>query len=142
MSTIEKAIAIAAIAHAGQQDKAGESYILHPLRVMLRMRTEDERIAAILHDVIEDTDWTFERLRAEGFSPDVIDAIDAVTKREGEAYDEFVDRAGRNAVGRRVKLADLEDNCDLSRIAQPTQKDNQRLDKYRAAMKRLQETAR
>jgi (p)ppGpp synthase/HD superfamily hydrolase len=138
MGTIEKAIAIAATAHAGQRDKAGEPYILHPLRVMLRLSSEEERIVAILHDVVEDTDWTFERLREEGFSNEVVDAIDSVTKREGETYNDFVDRAGRNAIGRRVKLADLEDNSDLSRIAKPTQKDYQRLEKYRVAIARIQ----
>ena len=141
MSTIEKAISIAAAAHAGQRDKAGESYILHPLRVMLRMRTEEERIVAILHDLIEDTYWTFEQLRDEGFSKDIVDAIDSVTKREGETYNDFVDRAGRNAIGRRVKLADLEDNSDLSRIAKPTQKDYQRLEKYRLAIQRIHHDA-
>lgn len=140
MSTIERAIAIAVAAHAGQRDKVGEPYIFHPLRVMLRLRSNDERIVAILHDVVEDTDWTFDRLRAEGFSDIVIDAIDSVTKRQGEAYNDFVDRAGKNAIGRRVKLADLEDNSDLSRIAQPTEKDHQRIEKYRAAMMRLMKT--
>lgn len=139
MSTFEKAIVIASAAHAGQRDKAGAPYILHPLRVMLRMRSEEERIVALLHDVVEDTDWTFNRLYAEGFTRQVVEAIDSVTKRESEAYDDFVDRAGRNAIGRRVKLADLEDNADVSRIAQPTEKDHQRIEKYRSAMKRLRE---
>ncbi len=139
MNTLEKAIVLAATAHAGQRDKAGAPYILHPLRVMLRMRSEEERIVALLHDVVEDTDWTFDRLYAEGFERQVVEAIDSVTKREGEAYDDFVDRVGRNAIGRRVKLADLEDNADVSRIAQPTEKDHQRIEKYRSAMKRLRE---
>lgn len=139
MSTLEKAIVIAATAHAGQRDKAGAPYILHPLRVMLRMRSEEERIVAILHDVVEDTDWTFDRLYAEGFERQVVEAIDSVTKRESEAYDDFVDRAGRNTIGSRVKLADLEDNADVSRIAQPTEKDHQRIAKYRSAIKRLSE---
>jgi GTP diphosphokinase / guanosine-3',5'-bis(diphosphate) 3'-diphosphatase len=85
MSTLDRAIQIAVTAHAGQIDKGGEPYILHPLRVMLRMRNEEERIAAVLHDVVEDSDSTFESLIAEGFSPNVICALEALTKRPGEA---------------------------------------------------------
>jgi len=77
MATLERAIAIAAAAHAGQVDKAGQPYILHPLRVMLRVATEHERIAAVLHDVVEDTDVTLHTLAAEGFAPEVIAAVEA-----------------------------------------------------------------
>jgi (p)ppGpp synthase/HD superfamily hydrolase len=140
MSTLERAIVIAAEAHSGQRDKAGACYILHPLRVMSRMTTDEERIVAVLHDVVEDTGWTIERLRAEGFDQRILDAVDAMTHRAGEAYDEFVDRAGRNAIARRVKLADLEDNADLSRIAEPTEKDHQRVAKYRKAIAQLRGT--
>jgi len=138
MSTLERAIAIAVEAHAGQVDKAGAPYILHALRVMLRMETTEERIIAVLHDAVEDTHWTFDRLRAEGFSDRVLAAIDSVTKRHNETYDEFIDRAARNVVGRRVKFADLEDNVDLGRIAQPTESDHARIEKYRRAIARLQ----
>ncbi len=94
MSTLERAIAIAVEAHAGQIDKAGAPYILHPLRVMLAVSSTDERIAAVLHDVCEDCPgWTPDRLRAEGFAPQIIAALDSVTKREGEGYDDFVRRA-------------------------------------------------
>ncbi len=135
MSTLERAIAIAATAHAGQHDKAGAAYILHPLRVMLRLSTDAERITAVLHDVIEDCDgWSLERLISEGFSPEIIEALKSVTKREGEAYDDFVKRACENPIGRRVKLSDLRDNCDLSRISQPTAKDHERMARYRRAI--------
>jgi (p)ppGpp synthase/HD superfamily hydrolase len=88
MSTIERAIAIAAEAHAGQADKAGAPYILQPLRVMLRMTGTDARIVAVLHDVCEDCPgWDFARLRREGFSEDVLMALDSVTKRDGERAD-------------------------------------------------------
>jgi (p)ppGpp synthase/HD superfamily hydrolase len=137
MSTLERAIAIAAKAHAGKVDKAGAPYILHPLRVMLKMETYEERMAAVLHDVVEDSDMTLEDLRNEGFSDTVVEAVDAVTLRIGEAYDDFVRRAARNPIGRRVKLADLEDNCDLSRIAHPTKEDYERLAKYQRAIESI-----
>jgi (p)ppGpp synthase/HD superfamily hydrolase len=135
MSTLERAIAIAATAHTGQTDKAGAPYILHPLRVMLRVSTDVERITAVLHDLVEDCeDWSFERLRTEGFTLEVIEALRSVTKREGEAYEDFVTRACQNPIGRRVKLSDLHDNCDLSRISNPTAKDHERVARYRRAI--------
>lgn len=135
MSTLERAIAIAATAHQGQRDKADAPYILHPLRVMLRVGTTAERITAVLHDVVEDCDgWTFERLLDEGFSSEIIEALNAVTKREGESYEDFVARACQNPIGRRVKLSDLHDNCDLSRIKNPTEKDRERITRYRRAI--------
>jgi (p)ppGpp synthase/HD superfamily hydrolase len=138
MSTLERAIAIAAEAHARQVDKAGVPYILHPLRLMLRMETDDERIVAVLHDVAEDSPaWDLDRLRAEGFSERVILAIDFLTRRAGESYEEFIVRAGHNEIGRRVKLADLEDNSDLSRIATPSDKDRARVERYRRAREQL-----
>ena len=141
MSTIERAIVIAAEAHAGQVDKAGAPYILHPLRVMLRMETDDERITAVLHDLVEDSAWDLDQLRAEGFSEQVVRAIDSVTRRDGESYDDFLLRAGRDAIGLRVKLADLEDNCDITRIATPTDGDLARMEKYRRAIEQLQRQA-
>lgn len=138
MSTLERAITIAAQAHAGQVDKAGAPYILHPLRVMLRMNTDEERMVAVLHDVIEDSDWTLDRLRAEGFPEAVLAGVESMTRNPEETYEEYVLRAGRNTIGRRVKLADLEDNSDLSRISLPTEKDYARIEKYRRAIALLQ----
>ncbi len=138
MSTLERAISIAATAHAGQIDKAGRPYILHPLRVMLALDAIDDQIVGVLHDVIEDTDVTLDGLRGEGFSEVVLAALASVTNREGEDYPAFVLRAAANPIGRRVKLADLRDNSDLSRIAQPTQKDFERLARYRAAIEAIQ----
>src|SRR5688572_11029433 len=112
MSPLEKAISIAVEAHRGQLDKSGAPYILHPLSVMARVDGETEKIVAVLHDVVEDTSWTPDALRREGFSDEVLQALDGVTKREGETYEDFVKRAGSNPVARRVKLADLEDNMD------------------------------
>jgi (p)ppGpp synthase/HD superfamily hydrolase len=139
MRKLERAIAIAAEAHAGQVDKAGEPYILHPLRVMLSCATEDERIVGVLHDLVEDCPgWTFARLRQEGFSDAVLAALDSVTHREGEAYEAFVERAAANPIGRRVKLADLGDNCDLGRISAPTERDLARIEKYRRAIRTIE----
>ena len=135
MSTLERAIAIAAEAHAGMTDKAGAPYILHPLRMMMDLTSAEERIVAVLHDVCEDCPgWTFERLRGEGFSEEILAALDSVTKREGETYEEFALRAAINPIGRRVKLADLRDNSDLSRITTPSVKDHQRIAKYARAI--------
>lgn len=155
MSTLEKAISIAALAHEGVRDKAGSPYVLHPLRVMAQMKTDEERIVAVLHDVVEDTGWTFDRLAAEGFGPSVLDALRSVTKRpededgpnDGpdvklERYLAFIARAAAHPIGRKVKLADLADNMDLSRIASPTQRDLRRLEKYRRAFDFLQAQVR
>jgi (p)ppGpp synthase/HD superfamily hydrolase len=136
MSTLERAIVIAAEGHAGVKDKGGAPYILHPLRMMLGLSAPEERIVAVLHDVCEDCPgWNFDRLRAEGFSDRIIDALDAVTKRVGEDYEDFARRAAANPIGRNVKLADLADNSDLSRITEPTDVDYQRIEKYQRAIK-------
>lgn len=131
MSTLERAISIAAEAHAGQLDKAGQPYILHPLRVMLSLEIAEDRIAAVLHDVVEDTDVTLEVLRAEGFSPEVLAAVDALTKRSGESRLDAAARAAIDPIALRVKLADNAENMDLSRISYPTAKDYARLEEYK-----------
>lgn len=134
MSTLERAIVIATEAHAGVKDKGGSPYILHPLRVMALMDSDEARLVALLHDVVEDSPWTLDALREEGFSETVVLAVDAVTRRPGESYDEFVNRAGNNVIGRKVKIADLLDNCDLSRISSPTDRDRARQAKYMRAL--------
>ncbi|AXA52922.1 HD domain-containing protein [Pseudomonas thivervalensis] len=133
MSTLEKAISISALAHEGQVDKGGAPYILHPLKVMLRLAHDEERIVAVLHDVVEDTTTTLADLRNEGFSEAVLGAIDALTKCEGETYQAFIERAARDPLARRVKLADLAENSDLSRMNKPSQKDLDRMEKYHKA---------
>ena len=127
---LEKAIGIAVSAHRGQKDRYGAPYIRHPLRVMQRLSTPDQQIVGVLHDVVEDTDWTFERLAEEGFPESLLEALKAVTKKKGEDYDDFVKRSAANPVARRVKLADLEDNMDLRRTGEVTEKDLPRLQKY------------
>lgn len=130
MSTLARAIALAAQAHEQQKDKAGAPYILHPLRLMQKMHTDPEMIAAVLHDVVEDTEWTLDALRTEGFSPEILAAVDSVTHRQGETYDDYLARAAADPIGRKVKLADLEDNMDLRRLSELTEKDIERLQKY------------
>ena len=127
MSTIEHAIQIAARAHAGQVDRAGQPYILHPLRVMLAVKGQDERIAAVLHDVVEDTAITMDDLRSEGFPKEVLNAILALTKTKGETRLAAAARAAANPIARAVKLADVADNMDLSRISKPTEEDYTRV---------------
>ena len=133
MATLGKAIAIAAQAHQEQYDKAGTPYILHPLRMMLRMSSETEMIAAILHDVVEDTDWTLDKLRQAGFAAEVVQAVECLTHRDHETYDEFIARVRTNALASKVKLADLEDNMDMRRLNTLTEKDAERLHKYHRA---------
>ncbi len=137
-SLLARAIEIAAAAHATQVDKGGAPYVLHPLRMMMKQTTEAAMIAAVLHDVVEDTPWTQEKLRAEGFPQEVLEAVACLTKREGEDYAAFIARAGANPIARAVKLADLEDNMDLRRIPDPLQKDFDRLAKYRRSWETLQ----
>ena len=137
MPTLEEAILLATEAHRGQVDKAGMPYILHPLRVMFRMTSEEEMIAAILHDVIEDTPLTFEDLRALGYAEIVLEALDHLTHREGESYEAFIERAALNPLAARIKIADLEDNMDVRRIAEPQDRDLERLRRYRRAWRRL-----
>lgn len=135
--TLEHAIALAAEAHAGQTDKASAPYILHPLRVMLAQTTHDTRVVAVFHDVLEDCPgWDANRLLHEGFTPVQVEALEALTKRpeEKDDYMRFIRRAAAHPIARAVKLADLRDNADLSRIARPSAKDVARLDKYRTAI--------
>ena len=138
-SNIEKAISLALTAHNGQKDRAGAPYILHPLRVMLAMATDLEKQAAVLHDVIEDGGITPENLRLEGFSEEVCSAVVALTKKPGESYNQYLNRVNANAIARKVKMADLNDNMNLNRIKKPSQQDRKRMEKYRDAMAFLKE---
>lgn len=138
MSTLERAIAIALQAHAGQKDKGGEPYILHPLRVMLAMQHETGRIVAVLHDVLEDSGTTAHNLRAEGFSEEVIEALALLTKMPGESRLDAAKRAAKHPLARAVKLADNADNLDISRIPAPTAADYVRLEEYRQVWELLE----
>ena len=131
---VELAKSIALDAHANQIDKAGVPYWHHPQFVADHVKTPEEKAVAWLHDVVEDTDWTFEGLLAEGICPEVVEGVKAITKREGEAYETYLDRVKVNPFAKAVRLADLAHNMDLSRIAQPTEKDFARIEKYRWAV--------
>ena len=137
----KKAEIIANKAHAGQVDKAGEDYFNHPKRVADNFYEDDKVIVALLHDVIEDTDITLENLKKEGFSDEVLAALDAITKREGESYDQFIERVKENHIALKVKMADLRDNMDILRLPELTDKDLQRIAKYHKAYKYLEQFA-
>ena len=138
MATLKRAIEIAFEAHKDQKDKNGEPYIGHVLRVMNMGRTENEKICGVLHDLVEDTEWTFDNLRSEGFSETIIDAIKCVTKSsEDEDYEKFTDRIAKNRLAVLVKINDLSDNMDVRRFDVVQEKDVQRLNKYLHAYRRL-----
>ena len=135
---LNKAIEIAHKAHAGQVDKAGQPYIEHPLRVMNMGTTDNEKIVGVLHDVVEDSDWTFEQLQCEGFSSEIIEALRSITKQsKDEPYDKFIQRIKKNPLAVKVKLNDLTDNMDIRRLAYISDKDVKRLKKYLKAYKQL-----
>lgn len=138
MGTLERAIEIATEAHRGQLDKAGNEYIGHPLRVMAMGQSVEEKIVGVLHDVVEDSAWTFEQLAAEGFSAEIVEALRCVTKlSENEPYDKFISRIKGNPLAVAVKLNDLTDNMDIRRLPYLSDKDVKRLKKYLKAYKQL-----
>jgi (p)ppGpp synthase/HD superfamily hydrolase len=135
---LQRAIEIAVTAHKGQVDKGGAPYILHPLRIMLSLKSEEEKILGVLHDVVEDSDWSFNDLSKEGFSDDVIKGLRSVTAIEGEDYGSFIQRARSDPIGRNVKIADITDNLDIRRIEELSDRDFTRIKKYRRALKVLE----
>lgn len=130
MVSIEQAIAFAATKHMGQVDKANAPYILHPLRVMMNVSTIQQKIVAVLHDVLEDTNTTVDELFELGCDNDIVEAILALTKLKGESRTEAAKRTLQNPIARVVKIADITDNMDLSRIHSPTDKDFERIKEY------------
>ena len=141
MSTLERAIEIAieiaTEAHRGQRDKAGNDYIGHPMRVMAAGTTPEEKIVGVPHDVVEDSDWTLEELAAEGFAPEIIEALRCLTHAEEEPYDRYIARIKGNPLAVAVKLNDLTDNMDIRRLPYLSDKDVKRLKRYLRAYKRL-----
>lgn len=135
---LERAIQIALAAHSDQADKAGEPYILHPLRVMLSMQTADERVVAILHDVIEDSPITADYLLEAGFTPRKVDAIKALTRVGAESYDAFIERVATNSLAVNVKLADIADNMSEARAAS---RPDRLTERYRKAYAMLRQAA-
>lgn len=138
MGTLERAIEIALEAHSGQLDKSGCEYIGHPLRVMAAGNTIEEKIVGVLHDVVEDSEWTFEMLVAEGFSAEIVEALRCLTRlSETEPYDKFIARVKSNPLAVAVKLNDLTDNMDIRRLPYISDKDVKRLKRYLKAYKQL-----
>ena len=137
MPNLQRAIEIAVEAHKDQMQKSGLPYILHPLSLMGALSSTDAKIAAMLHNVVEDTAWTLDELRAEGFAPEILAAVDCLTHRNEEEYDAYIERVSGNTLAREVKLADLKDNMNSRRIPELKQKDLERLAKYHKAWFRL-----
>lgn len=134
---LERAIEIAITAHKGQRDKSGEPYVLHPLRLMSRARTLEEKMVAVLHDVIEDSTWTLTQLRDEGFPREVVRAVGCLTKRQGEEYEAFIERAVSHPLALKIKVLDLEDNMNVLRLKKVDGKALKRLAKYFRAWHRI-----
>ena len=142
-ASLEDAVILAAESHRGQRDKGGQPYILHPLRVMHRLGPDaspEARMAALLHDVVEDGDVSLAELARRGFPAAVVAAVDSLTKRPEEEGDYFaaIARAGADPIARQVKIADLTDNLDLTRMTADSPGDVARVEKYRKALKMLQ----
>ena len=134
---VGKAIDISYNAHKGQYDKAGKPYACHPIYVASKMKTNKEIIVALLHDVIEDTKLTLEYLIEEGFPHEIIEAIDAITRKSEEDYFEYIDRVKKNPLATKIKIEDLKHNMDLKRIDEPTEKDYERVERYKKALEIL-----
>lgn len=128
------ALSIATDAHSGQTDKAGRPYIEHPLHVAESMETEAETCAALLHDVVEDTDWTFDDLASAGIPSDVIEALKLLTHDPSIPYLDYVRQVKSNPIAVKVKLADLRHNSNSSRLPHVTERDEERLRKYACAI--------
>jgi (p)ppGpp synthase/HD superfamily hydrolase len=137
MATLQRAIEIAIEAHKNQVDKNSDPYILHIIRVMNAGKTVNEKIVGVLHDLIEDTSWTFSDLEQEGFSQEIVDAIKCLTKEGNEDYDHFVQRVKANSLSIKVKINDLMDNLDVKRLNEVTEIDVPRLNKYLIAYREL-----
>jgi (p)ppGpp synthase/HD superfamily hydrolase len=134
---LHQALLIATRVHQDQQDRYGASYLRHVMRVAERGRNDDERTVGLLHDVVEDSPMTLDDLRREGFPEYIVQAVDCLTKREGEPYEQFVDRTKTNKLAVAVKLNDLEDNMDVRRAPRLEEKDLERLNKYLRAWHQL-----
>lgn len=128
------AVEIATKAHKGQVDKGGNPYINHPTAVAESVKDTEEKIVAYLHDVIEDTDITLEDLKIMGFTKPILTALERITKEKGVSYDKYLEGVREDRISLNVKIADIKNNMDLSRIKKPTQKDFDRVEKYKKAL--------
>lgn len=134
MSDLTTAIKIACDVHEKQRDKAGEPYILHPLRLMRKFTDKNTMIVAVLHDVIEDSPLDIGFLESQGFDECILAAVDAITKRQDESYKDFIERLSSNDIAAKVKIEDLKDNLDLTRLKNVDDKDMERIKKYHDAL--------
>ncbi|MGL4283099.1 hypothetical protein [Eubacterium aggregans] len=134
---LKQAQFIAQQAHNGQKDKGGQPYISHPQAVAAGVEDTEAKIVAWLHDICEDSDWEIEDLRRDGFPEKILEALDILTKPDGQKYEDYIARVKHNPLARRVKQSDLAHNMDLSRIPNPTEKDFKRFEKYKKAMEQL-----
>ncbi|MFL0797999.1 MAG: GTP pyrophosphokinase [Cellvibrionaceae bacterium] len=137
MSDLEKAISIAVTAHNGQYDKAGEPYVLHPLRLMFKFQDKNEMIVAVLHDVIEDSQVSLDDLKDHGFSKIIIDAVECLSRHINESYEDFIVRVYGNPLAKKVKVEDIKDNLSVYRLREITKKDLVRIEKYHDALRFL-----
>ena len=135
---VEAARTLATRLHAGQLDKAGNPYITHPMRVAARLETPEAQVVGWLHDTVEDTPITLRDIEAT-FGPETAAAVDAISRRDGEPWSDYLDRVAANPMARQVKISDLIDNSNLSRIPHVTLKDVERQKKYNKALKKLLE---
>lgn len=137
MNIVNKALLIAISAHKDQFDKSGIPYINHPVFVALNMESDEEKAAALLHDTLEDSDYTAEMLLSEGIPQNVVNAVILLTRHKDEDYFDYVKKVEKNPISKKVKIADLKHNMDLSRLPQTTEKDLKRLEKYKKALEYL-----
>ena len=142
MATLERAIELAVTAHRGQKDRSGRPYILHPLWLMQQFEDTGAMIVAVLHDTVEDSSLTLQDLESEGFSEEIVEAIDALTRRKEETYEQFILRLKPQPLALRIKLADIEHNLDVRRLSQLNKDDLKRVDKYHQAWCVLRDAAK
>ncbi len=137
---LNKMLVLATTRHAGQFDRGGNPYILHPLKVMYYLKSNDEELQciALAHDLVEDTDTSYDELRELGFTERIIQGIAALTKVPGETYDQYKERVKANADAVKVKMADLRHNTDIRRLKGVTEKDLARVEKYQRFYLELQ----
>lgn len=137
MKFAKEALAFAVEAHKGQKDKGKKPYIYHPIYVAEHVEGDIAKSVAYLHDVVEDTKYTLEDLQNAGFSDEIVDAVDVLTKREGMSYEKYIEKVAKNPLATTVKLADLEHNSQISRIENPNKKDLKRCEMYHKMIGKL-----
>ena len=134
----KKALKLCFEAHKEQIDKSGMPYVFHPFHLAEQMQDEESTIVALLHDVVEDTDYTLDDLRKVGFDDSVLVAINLMTYEDGVPYMDYVEQIKTNPIAKIVKLADLRHNSDMTRLDVVTPRNQERAEKYLAAIKLLE----